>query len=110
VNSSGPIHPPLAVVDEPTAAELAGALLAAREGGIRRLCFVGLSERGGVHLLVAAHEQGLASHVSRSPRGQMTVVLEASASPLAVRAPSDPAPNGLVARCRRLLQRVAGHR
>jgi hypothetical protein len=108
VNSSGPIHPPLATVDEPEAAELAWALLAAHDGGIRRLCFVGLTERVGVHLLVTAREQGLASRVSRGAGGQMTIVLEAPPGPVAGVAPRPSPRTGLGARCRRLLQRVVG--
>ena len=106
MNSSGPIHPPLAPAAEPDAAELARALLAEQDQGIRRLCFVGLGERVGVHLLVAAHEQGLESRVSRGAGGQLTIVLEAPPA-------ADPElptrrPPGLLAGWRRMLARVAG--
>jgi hypothetical protein len=108
VNSSGPINPPVLAVGDPEAAELARALLAERDQGISRLCFVGLAERVGVHLLVAAREQGLESRVSRGAGGQLTIVLEAL--PAAITAPRPPADRGagLLARCRRLLRHLAG--
>jgi hypothetical protein len=106
VNRSGPIHPPLAPVGEPEAAELARALLAEADQGIRRLCFVGLAERVGVHLLVAAHEQGLESRTTRGAGGQLTIVLAAPApATVAPPAPADPTV-GWLARCRRVLARV----
>jgi len=110
VQSSGPIHPPLAAADEPEAAELARALLAAHDGGIRRLCFVGLAERVGVHVLVAARERGLASRVSRGASGHLTIVLEAPPALVAAAPPGPPSGASLAARCRRLLRRVAGRR
>lgn len=107
MNSSGPVNLPLATFDEPEAVDLARALLAEHDGAIRRLCFVGLAERAGVHLLVAAREQGLASRVSRGASGQMTIVLEAPPTRRAA-LPRRPARTGLAARCRWLLRRVAG--
>jgi hypothetical protein len=108
VNSSGPVNPPATAVGEPEAAELAWALLTEHDQGISRLCFVGLGERVGVHLLVAAREQGLESRVSRGAGGQLTIVLEAPLAPAAApRMPRDRTA-GLLARCWRMLQHVAG--
>lgn len=105
VHSSEPMPLPLTAADEPEAAELALALLGQRTPGIRRLCFVGLAERAGVHLVVAAREQGLESKVSRGASGRLTVVLEAPPAPVAWSRPR----STLAARCRRLLQRLTRH-
>ena len=110
VNSSGPVKPPLPAVDDPQSAELARALLTQHDPGISRLCFVAVPERVGVHLLLAAREQGLDSRVSRGARGQLTIVLEAPPAPSAASLRPGRRQPVLLAHCQRMLRRVAGCR
>jgi hypothetical protein len=90
---------------------LARALLAEQDQGIHRLCFVGLAERVGVQLLVAALEQGLEARTTRGAGGQLTIVLQAPPTPDTRRPPPTRGqPAGFLAECRRVLALMAGRR